>query len=96
MEEKDNTQEGQEEGTVFYYPGAFGLQPDGTLFIMASGYTIDSHWSGQKIVTVNDPDYKMWLWMTQNPKRFDGVSTKDLQKVREEYHQESTPSQPAN
>ena len=78
------------EETVFYYPGPSAIQPDGTLFIIASGYTIDSHWSGQKIVKVDDPDYKMWLWMMQFPKRFEGIESLDLLKVREEFSQKST------
>jgi hypothetical protein len=84
--------ENGDEETVFYYPGPSALQPDGRLFITASGYTLSSHWSGYRIVTADDPDYDMWLWILKDPTRFEGVSTDDLARVRGEFLQESTPS----
>jgi hypothetical protein len=80
---------GQDDETVFYYPGPWSVQPDGRLFIIASGYTSTEHWSGRQEIELDDADYQMWLWMTKHPKRFEMVASTDLDRVRNEFRLEN-------
>jgi hypothetical protein len=73
---------------TFYYPGVFQVQPDGSIFMRATGWEGDEHWTGQHKVKADAPDFRFWQWVVSQRQRWTSlqfISSDDLPKIRDEY-----------
>ena len=85
--------------TVFFYPGTSSFAPDGALLIRASGYTSTTHWSGQRRVATDDPDFELWYSLRTafraSPPTPPYVSSEQLPAIRAEFRREHPISPPS-
>jgi hypothetical protein len=76
-----------DECTAFYYPQHGTREADGAIAIRASWYDGDGHSSGVLQVGPDDPDYGLWGWIIDRPRRFRRVMNTDLDDIRREFRQ---------
>jgi hypothetical protein len=75
----------EDECSSFYYPWPGCRSPDGSFVMRASWYDNEGHSSGLKEVRRSDPDYDLWCWIVNRPRRFERVTDADLDAIRREY-----------
>jgi hypothetical protein len=52
------------------------------LHVKASGWTREGHWTGERIIKPDHPDYALWRWLVAQPAYHRVVNEEELPEIR--------------
>jgi hypothetical protein len=69
----------------YYWPDWHSVDTDGILHVKASGWHEGTHWTGERAINPEDPEYDFWRWLVAQKKYHRVVEESELPVIRKEW-----------
>jgi hypothetical protein len=76
---------------TWYLPELHSVASDGTLHVKASGLAGGSHWTGEKAISPQTPEYEFWCWFIAQKEHHRLVEESELPAIREKWGSSGDP-----